>query len=142
MTGDESGDLALALGLFAFLFTVGLCIFLRKAPHFVWKRLKAREESRYAVSSHLKKKTALNPIKRKGVHSNDGQLTGNLLEVVQTAGYVTHHITHHHAFITHHPSASIAHRSPFSSLVPRLTGKAMVCTCRTLSTPRGLNAPW
>jgi hypothetical protein len=56
MTGDESGDLALALGLFAFLFTVGLCIFLRKAPHFVWKRLKAREESRYAVSSHLKKR--------------------------------------------------------------------------------------
>ena len=111
MTGDESGDLALALGLFAFLFTVGLCIILRKVPHFVWKRLTDPKESLYAVSSQRKLKKAPSRL-RQGVKR---RLNSRLSEVVQTARYVTHHpsglMTHHHP--------SIAHRSPSSSFIPR-----------------------
>ena len=87
MTGDESGDLALALGLFAFLFTVGLCIILRKVPHFVWKRLTDPKESLYAVSSQRKLKKAPSRL-RQGVKR---RLTGRLSEVVQEKRYVTYH---------------------------------------------------
>jgi len=87
MTGDESGDLALALGLFAFLFTVGLCIILRKVPHFVWKRLTDPKESLYAVSSQRKLKKAPSRL-RQGVKR---RLNSHLSEVVQEKRYVTHH---------------------------------------------------
>ena len=87
MTGDESGDLALALGLFAFLFTVGLCIILRKVPHFVWKRLTDPKESLYAVSSQRKLKKAPSRL-RQGVKR---RLTSHLSEVVQEKRYVTYH---------------------------------------------------
>ena len=87
MTGDESGDLALALGLFAFLFTVGLCIVLRKVPHFVWKRLTDPKESLYAVSSQRKLKKAPSRL-RQGVKR---RLNSHLSEVVQEKRYVTYH---------------------------------------------------
>ena len=87
MTGDESGDLALALGLFAFLFTVGLCIILRKVPHFVWKRLTDPKESLYAVSAQRKLKKAPSRL-RQGVKR---RLTSHLSEVVQEKRYVTYH---------------------------------------------------
>ena len=87
MTGDESGDLALALGLFAFLFTVGLCIILRKVPHFVWKRLTDPKESLYAVSSQRKLKKAPSRL-RQGVKR---RLNSHLSEVVQEKRYVTYH---------------------------------------------------
>ena len=90
MTGDESGDLALALGLFAFLFTVGLCIVLRKVPHFVWKRLTDPKESLYAVSSQRKLKKAPSRL-RQGVSAVKRRLTGHLSEIVQEKRYVTHH---------------------------------------------------
>jgi len=87
MTGDESGDLALALGLFAFLFTVGLCIILRKVPHFVWKRLTDPKESLYAVSSQRKLKKAPSRL-RQGVKR---RLNSHLSEVVQEKRYVMYH---------------------------------------------------
>ena len=87
MTGDESGDLALALGLFAFLFTVGLCIILRKVPHFVWKRLTDPKESLYAVSAQRKLKKAPSRL-RQGVKR---RLNSHLSEVVQEKRYVTYH---------------------------------------------------
>ena len=86
MTGDESGDQALALGLSAFLFTVGLCIILRRVPHFVWKRLTAPKESLYTIKEAQSKKAD-----RRRTGRLNRQLTGNLSEVVQTAKYVTHH---------------------------------------------------
>ena len=141
MTGDESGDLALALGLFAFLFTVGLCIILRKVPHFVWKRLTASKESLLAyadaVSSPRKLKKSPS-LMDSGVTALARSLTlnrrlrVNISEAVHNARYVTNHPY----VMTHHPS--IAHRSI------RLAGNAMAsaCTIRTFRTPRGLNAPW
>ena len=100
MTGDESGDLALALGLFAFLFTVGLCIILRKVPHFVWKRLTASKESLLAyadaVSSPRKLKKSPS-LMDSGVTALARSLTlnrrlkGNISEAVHAARYVTHH---------------------------------------------------
>ena len=100
MTGDESGDLALALGLFAFLFTVGLCIILRRVPHFVWKRLTASKESLLAyadaVSSPRKLKKSPS-LMDSGVTALARSLTlnrrlrVNISEAVHAARYVTHH---------------------------------------------------
>ena len=100
MTGDETGDQALALGLSAFLFTVGICIILRRVPHFVWKRLTASKESLLAyadaVSSPRKLKKSPS-LMDSGVTALARSLTlnrrlkGNIREAVHNARYVTHH---------------------------------------------------